>query len=228
MAAGKYEEYEKNDEDVVITVTPKPGFQIDSVKVDGNPVDLDRNNEYTIRRVTKLHKIEVETSKIAPETMQVIVTFVDSSDPSKQVGSTVLANATVNGTVAVLDTTKLTAPNGWYVDDADTLYVPYSSTSAGTVNVKVSKLCSVTLGQVKTSSGSESKNFSLSNLSDTSVASGDTVTFDIVYNGAGSSNSYTVTVDGQTFSFTKGNAETIQVTVTVTSDMTIEASVLGN
>ena len=228
VAAGKYEEYEKNDEDVVITVTPKPGFQIDSVKVDDNPVDLDRNNEYTIRRVTKLHEIKVETSPIAPETMQVIVTFVDSSDLSKQVGSTVLANATVNGTVAVLDTTKLTAPNGWYVDDADTLYVPYSSTSAGTVNVKVSKLCSVTLGQVKTSSGSESKNFSLSNLSDTSVASGDTVTFDIVYNGAGSSNSYTVTVDGQTFSFTKGNAETKQVTVTVTSDMTIEASVLGN
>ena len=228
VAAGKYEEYEKNDEDVVITVTPKPGFQIDSVKVDDNPVDLDRNNEYTIRRVTKLHKIEVETSKIAPETMQVIVTFVDSSDPSKQVGSTVLANATVNGTVAVLDTTKLTAPNGWYVDDADTLYVPYSSTSAGTANVKVSKLCSVTLGQVKTSSGTESKNFSLSNLSDTSVASGDTVTFDIVYNGAGSSNSYTVTVDGRTFGFTRGNAETKQVTVTVTSDMTIEASVRGN
>ena len=72
--------------------------------------------------------------------MQVIVTFVDPTNSNAQVGNTVVANATRNGTVAELDTTKLTAPTGWYVDDAAILYVPWSSTSAGTQNVKVTNL----------------------------------------------------------------------------------------
>ena len=134
-------DYDRNDS-AVITVTPKTGYEISKFEVNG--VDelaaLEEDGEYVINRVNQLYTVVVEFKAEDPDTMQVIVTFVDPTNSNAQVGNTVVANATRNGTVAELDTTKLTAPAGWYVDDAAILYVPWSSTSAGTQNVKVTNL----------------------------------------------------------------------------------------
>ena len=75
VAAGEAEEYEKGDEDVVITVTPDKGYQIDKVSVDGNEVSLNKDNQYTISKIKKLHTVKVEASKIADATMDVLVTY---------------------------------------------------------------------------------------------------------------------------------------------------------
>ena len=169
--------------------------------------------------------VTVDVDVIPAETKAVIVNYMDGTTP---VGQTKLVlTVDKDGFVTVEpDNADLIAdcPKGYEITQSFAQSVDKNSTER--VDVTVAKLYTVALGQIKTSTGSVSNNFSLENLSDTSVVSGSTVTFDIVHNGNGSNASYKVTVGEQQFTFTKGTPETKQVTVTVTGDMTIDASVI--
>ncbi len=75
-AAGKTAEYDKNDTDVVITVTADKDYTIKTVKIDGEEVELDKNGQYTISKIKGLYKLEVETEKVADATMTISVQYV--------------------------------------------------------------------------------------------------------------------------------------------------------
>ena len=219
-AATVLEVADKGD-DLYFTIAPKTGYQIASVT---GAVDLG-DGSYVVRNVKSLVTVTVDVDVIPAETKAVIVNYMDGTTP---VGQTKLVlTVDKDGFVTVEpDNADLIAdcPKGYEITQSFAQSVDKNSTER--VDVTVAKLYTVALGQIKTSTGSVSNNFSLENLSDTSVVSGSTVTFDIVYNGNGSNASYKVTVGEQQFTFTKGTPETKQVTVTVTGDMTIDASVI--
>ena len=73
-------EYERN-EDAVITVIPEDDYQVKSVTVDGTDVTkaLDKDGQYTIERIRSEVPVVVVFEKIPAETMDVYVTYVDST-----------------------------------------------------------------------------------------------------------------------------------------------------
>ena len=76
VASGKTVEFEKNDEDVVITVVPADNYQVKTVKVDGAEVDLDAKNQYTISKIKTLHTVDVVTEAIPEAPMTVTVRYI--------------------------------------------------------------------------------------------------------------------------------------------------------
>ena len=76
VASGKTVEFEKNDEDVVITVVPADNYQVKTVKVDGAEVDLDAKNQYTISKIKTLHTVDVVTKAIPEAPMTVTVRYI--------------------------------------------------------------------------------------------------------------------------------------------------------
>ena len=209
-------------DDLYFTIEAEDGYQINKVT---GATALD-NGEYVVRNVKSLVTVTVDVDEIPAATKTVVVNYMDGDN---KVGETRLSLSVDNDGFVTVEPTdsKLVAncPTGYGITQTFAQSVHKDSTDA--VNVAVGKLCTVTLGKITTASGSEAKNFTLENLSpaDGKVVANGTVTFDIVYNGEGSNNTYTVSVDGQDFSFTKGTEKTQPVTVKVTSDMTITASV---
>ena len=111
---GKTAEYDKNDKGVVITVTAKTGYTITDVKVDGTTVTLDKNGEYTISKIAKLHEVVVTTAPEAPASMKVLVTYKDATGVIKgQEVQTVNESATTKGFAEVVaDGTTYTVVGG--------------------------------------------------------------------------------------------------------------------
>ena len=112
---GKTAEYDKNDKGVVITVTAKTGFTITDVKVDGTTVTLDKNGEYTISKIAKLHEVVVTTAPEAPASMKVLVTYKNGTTGviMGQEVKTVNESATTKGFAEVFaDDVKYTVVGG--------------------------------------------------------------------------------------------------------------------
>ena len=112
---GKTAEYDKNDKDVVITVTAKTGYTITDVKVDGTTVTLNKNGEYTISKITDLHKVVVTTAPEAPASMKVLVTYKNGTTGviMGQEVQTVNESATTKGFAEVFaDDVKYTVVGG--------------------------------------------------------------------------------------------------------------------
>ena len=112
---GKTAEYDKNDKGVVITVTAKTGYTITDVKVDGTTVTLDKNGEYTISKITDLHKVVVTTAPEAPASMKVLVTYKNGTTGviMGQEVQTVNESATTKGFAEVFaDDVKYTVVGG--------------------------------------------------------------------------------------------------------------------
>ena len=135
-AAGKTAEYDKNDEDVVITVTADKDYTIKTVKIDGEEVELDKNGQYTISKIKGLYKLEVETEKVADATMTISVqyvlddnagTVVKSEKPAKMTADKGEDYVTVHGT----------APDGYTLVSAAEQYVTFVANGSATVKFTV-------------------------------------------------------------------------------------------
>ena len=135
-AAGKTAEYDKNDEDVVITVTADKDYTIKTVKIDGEGVELDKNGQYTISKIKGLYKLEVETEKVADATMTISVqyvlddnagTVVKSEKPAKMIADKGEDYVTVHGT----------APDGYTLVSAAKQYVTFVANGSATVKFTV-------------------------------------------------------------------------------------------
>ena len=135
-AAGKTAEYDKNDTDVVITVTADKDYTIKTVKIDGEEVELDKNGQYTISKIKGLYKLEVETEKVADATMTISVqyvlddnagTVVKSEKPAKMTADKGEDYVTVHGT----------APDGYTLVSAAEQYVTFVANGSATVKFTV-------------------------------------------------------------------------------------------
>ena len=87
-------DYERNEQSV-ITVTPKTGYQIKSVTVNGTAITLDANGKYTIDKVNLLMNVVVTFEAIPAATMDVFVSYVDVAN-----GNTVKGTQLVQGVTA--------------------------------------------------------------------------------------------------------------------------------
>ncbi len=71
-AAGASVEYNKGD-NAVLTVTPKTGYQVKEVKVDGTAVTLDNQNQYTIKNINKNVNVAMLVRLMQPSAQRPLV-----------------------------------------------------------------------------------------------------------------------------------------------------------
>ena len=135
-AAGKTAEYDKNDTDVVITVTADKDYTIKTVKIDGEEVELDKNGQYTISKIKGLYKLEVETEKVADATMTISVQYVLDDNAGTVVKSEKPTKMTAEkGEDYVI--VRGTNPDGYTLVSAAEQYVTFVANGSATVKFTV-------------------------------------------------------------------------------------------
>ncbi|PWM52045.1 MAG: hypothetical protein DBX60_05640, partial [Bacillota bacterium] len=211
-------EYERN-EDAVITVIPKDGYRVKSVTVDSTDVTkaLDKDGKYTIERIRSEVPVTVVFEKIPAETMDVYVTYVDSTgaripDSEKHLVSVV---AEEGKAYALLDSAanigKLKLPEGYVIVSAAP--VSFEANGYTTANVVV-KPATYTI----TLDTSNLKNATAKITSGTTVEHGKNlaVTIEVTKDGGGIfGGNITATPNGFGHAKTDGQGDRSPLTLTV-------------